>query len=197
MLMLHKPKCENKDITFNRTSPESHLHGKKHFHKNPFYFSIYAVFEADNDKDNSSIGNRTTNIFKQNPIPNGQYLVSELEDVLKSDYQKSLLVYNNVVWFADEVIKLENKRAFYFKNTNKDIVLTEEDEESFEKNIICRFCEKEIRDDKTRDHCHLTGKNRGPAHSKCKINLTQEQSIFIPFLFHNFSIYACNMFFKK
>ena len=36
--------------------------GKKHFHKNPFYFRIYADFEADNEKDNSSAGNKTTNI---------------------------------------------------------------------------------------------------------------------------------------
>ena len=34
--------------------------GKKHFHKNPLYFRIYADFEADNEKDNSIIGNKTT-----------------------------------------------------------------------------------------------------------------------------------------
>ena len=48
-----------------------------------------------------------------------------------------------------------------------------------------------------RDHCHLTGKYRGPAHSKCNINVTQKQSNFIPFIFHNFSNYDCHMFFKK
>ena len=34
--------------------------------------------------------------------------MSELEDVLKSDYYKSLLGYNNVDWFVDEIIKLQN-----------------------------------------------------------------------------------------
>ena len=38
-----------------------------------------------------------------------------------------------------------------------------------------------------RDHCHLTGKYTGPAHSKCNINVTQAQSNFIPFILHNFS----------
>ena len=61
MLMLHKPKCEIFNITTIRASPESHLHWKKHFHKNALYFRIYADFEADNEKDNSSIGNKTTN----------------------------------------------------------------------------------------------------------------------------------------
>ena len=84
MLTLHKPKCENNDITTIRTSNESHLLWKKHFHKNPLHFRIYADFEADNEKDNISVGNKTTNIYKQNPVLNGYHIVSELEDVLKS-----------------------------------------------------------------------------------------------------------------
>ena len=58
-------------------------------------------------------------------------------------------------------MKLENKMAFYFKNTKKDIIMTEKDEEDFENNIICRFCEKEVIDNKVRHHCHLTGNYRG------------------------------------
>ena len=57
---------------------------KKHFHKNPLYFRIYADFGADNEKDNSKIGNKTTNIYKQNPVLNGYHIISELEDVLES-----------------------------------------------------------------------------------------------------------------
>ena len=125
------------------------------------------------------------------------HIVSELEDVLKSDYYKSPLGYNNVDWFVDEVIKLENKMAFYFKNTNKDIIRTQEDEEDYQNNNNCRFCEKEILSDKVRDHCHLTGKYRGPAHNTCNINVTQKQSNFIPFIFHNFSNYDCHVFFKN
>ena len=81
--------------------------------------------------------------------------MSEL-DVLKSGYYKSPLGYNNVDWFVDEVIKLGNQMAFYFKNTNKDIIMTQEDED-FKNNNNCRFCEK-IESDKVRDHCHLPGK---------------------------------------
>ena len=114
MLMSHKPKCENNDITTIRTSPDCHLNWKKHFHKNPLYFRIYAHFESDNEKDNRIIGNKTTNIYKQNPVLNGYRIESELEDVLQSGYQKSLLGYDNVDWFVNEVIKLENKMAFYF-----------------------------------------------------------------------------------
>ena len=56
---------------------------------------------------------------------------------------------------------------------------------------------KKIISDKVRGHCHLTGKFIGPAHSKCNIIVTQDQSKFIPFVFHIFSNYDCHMFFKK
>ena len=112
ILMLHKPKCENNDITSIRTSIDSHVNWKKHFHKNPFCFRIYANFEADNKFDNSSVRIETTNIYKQNPILNGYEKVSELEDVLKSGYYESPLGYDNVDWFVDEVINLETKMNF-------------------------------------------------------------------------------------
>ena len=144
MLMKHKQKCGDDNITTIKTSNESHLFWKKHFHKNPLYFRIYADFEADNEKDNLCIGNKTTSIYKQNPVLNGYHMVSELEDVLKSDYYQSPLGYDNVDWFVDEVINLENKMTFYFKNTNKDIIMTQEDEEDYKNNNICRFCEKKL-----------------------------------------------------
>ena len=197
MLMKHKEKCGDDNITVIKTSNKSHLYWEKYFHKNPLYFRIYADFEADNEKDDTIVGNKTTNIYKQNPVLNGYHIVSELNDVLKSDYYKSPLGYDNVDWFVDEVVKLENKMAFYFKNTNIDIIMTQEDENDYRNDNVCRFCEKEILSDQVRDHCHLTGKYRGPAHSKCNINVTQKQSNFIPFIFHNFSNYDCHMFFKK
>ena len=87
--------------------------------------------------------------------------------------------------------------AFYFKNTEKDNLMIEEDEKDCRNINICRFCEKEILSDKVRDHCHSTESYRGAAHNKCKVNVTQRQSNFIPFIFHNFSNSDCHIFFKK
>ena len=87
--------------------------------------------------------------------------------------------------------------AFYFKKSKKDLIMTEEDEEDYRINSFCRFCETNIESDKVRDHCHLTGRYRGVAHSKCNISVTQKQRNVIPFVFHNFSKYDCHMFFKK
>ena len=65
MLMLHEQKCGDDRITTIRTSPESQIHWKKHFHRNPLFFKIYADFEADNEIDNSSIGKKATDILKK------------------------------------------------------------------------------------------------------------------------------------
>ena len=82
----------------------------------------------------------------------------------------------------NEKMKLENKMAFYLKNSNKEI-MTEKDEEDYRSNDNCRFCEKNNEADKVRDQFHLTGMKRGPAHSKCKINVIQKQIIFFHLYF--------------
>ena len=196
-LINYKENCGDNNICTIRTSSESHLYWKKHFRKNPLYFSLYADFEADNEFDNSNVGNKTTNVYKQNPVLNGYHKESELDDILQSGYYESPLVYNNVSWFVNEVIELENKMAFYFRNAKKDIIMTHEVKEDFESNNICRFCEKTIESDKVRDHCHLRGKYRGPAHNICNINVSQQQSYILPFIVHSFSNYDCHMFFKR
>ena len=141
-LINHKEKCGDDNIYTIRTSNESHLYWKKHFHKNPLYFRIIADFEADNEKDILKVGDKTTNNYKQKPVFNGYYIKSEFEDVLKSGYYESPLGYNNVDWFAKEILKLENKMTFYFKETKKDIIMTEEDEEDSKKIAFVDFVKK-------------------------------------------------------
>ena len=97
----------------------------------------------------------------------------------------------------DEIVKLENEKVFFFKNIKKDIVMTKEVEEVYRIIKICRFCEKENLSDKKCDHCHSTCKHRSPAHSIFNFNVTQKQSNFIPFIFHNFSNYDCHLLLKK
>ena len=90
-LINHKEKWGDDNICTIRTPNESHFFWKKHFHKNPLYFRINADFEADNEIDNSNVCDKTTNIYEQNPVLNGYYIISELEDVLESGYYESPL----------------------------------------------------------------------------------------------------------
>ena len=197
MLMIHNPKCENHNITTIRTSSDSHLHWKRHFHRNPFYFMIFADFKADEEMDNSSIGNEKTITYKQNSALNGYHIESELDDVLQSGFQKFPLGYENIDWFVNGVIELQNEMTFYFKNTEKHINMTGKDQEEYRNKNICQFCEINFESDKVRDNCHLTGNYTGPAHSKSTFNVTQDKSKFIPFLFHNFSNDECHLVLKS
>ena len=48
---------------------------------------------------------------------------------------------------------------------------------------------------KVRDHCHYTGRYRGPAHTKC--NLQYKILSYIPVVFHNLSGYDAHLFIKE
>ena len=69
VLNKHKKPCGEQDITSLGLSHEFQLYWKKKFDRNPLSFRICSDFEVDIEIDNSSIGNKTTNIYKQNPVP--------------------------------------------------------------------------------------------------------------------------------
>ena len=86
---------------------------------------------------------------------------------------------------------------FYYKNTKKDIIMTQEDKEDFGNNNIFRFCERETISDKVRDCCHLTGRYRDPAQSKCNINVKQSQSFLLVLYYINIVIMIVIYFLKS
>ena len=51
------------------------------------------------------------------------------------------------------------------KHVNKNLFAPQKDEKSFNSSNKCWICDKpfNVRDDKTRDHCHVTGKYRDSA----------------------------------
>ena len=61
----------------------------------------------------------------------------------------------------------------------------------------CHICFKEFEklNPKVRDHCHYTGKCRGPAHRMC--NLRYKIPSFIPIVFQNPSGYDAHLFIRE
>ena len=72
--------------------------------KSPIHSRIFADFEADNEVDNSNIGNKTANVYKKIPVCSGFYIISEKEDVLENGNYESPLEYNNVNWLIIELL---------------------------------------------------------------------------------------------
>ena len=53
------------------------------------------------------------------------------------------------------------------KHLNKESVMTKEENESFKISTKCWICNNDYADNdvEVRDHCHVTRKNRGSAHT--------------------------------
>ena len=60
---------------------------------------------------------------------------------------------------------------------------------------ICWICKQELNTDKVRDHCHVTGKFRGAAHSKYNLKLRMPRKL--PIIFHNLQGYDGHIIFKR
>ena len=62
---------------------------------------------------------------------------------------------------------------------------------------ICWICNKsfDVRDNKVRDHCHVTGRYRGAAHWSCTVNFKMTKKV--PVTFHNLEGYDSHLIFKE
>ena len=62
--------------------------------------------------------------------------------------------------------------------------------------VFCHICKKRIHNNeiKCRDHCHLTGKYRGPSHQFCNLNYQiNPERIQIPCFLHNLKNYDAHL----
>ena len=74
--------------------------------------------------------------------------------------------------------------------------MTTEDENNYQNSNDCWICNEKIKNkDKVRDHCHITGEYRGPAHSKCNLKLKMPRKL--PIFFHNLEGYDGHVIFKE
>ena len=83
------------------------------------------------------------------------------------------------------------------KHFNKELVMTKEDNEYFKNSTKCWICDNDYVDNdvKVRDHCHIRGKYRGPAHRDCSINLKLNHKI--PVVFHNLKNYDSHLIMQE
>ena len=81
------------------------------------------------------------------------------------------------------------------RHFNKNLVMSEEEEHSFQQGNSCWICEKlsDCDKEKVRDHCHVTGKFRRAAHWSCNINFQMTKKV--PVIFHNLRGYDSHLIF--
>ena len=93
-----------------------------------------------------------------------------------------------IKWLEDDVKAIANIKP-------KKMIFTEEDKKRFNESKECWICGEPMKDDKVRDHCHYTGRYRGPAHNSCNLKYRKPKSI--PVFFHNLTGYDSHLFIKK
>lgn len=161
-------------------------------------FVIYADLECILPKTNIRRGENTLVVNNHVPCGYAYRIVCRDDPSLSREVklgrgEDSVSKFiRDLVKTYNELIKIMNERKKKYRGV-KNMIITEEQKEEYEKAVTCHICNRKLcrRKDKdgvlriikVRDHCHFTGKYRGPAHKKC--NLLYRQSYKIPVIFHN------------
>ena len=169
---------------------------KNYFKQIPVPFKIYADFECNLRCVESYEGSYTKKY--QDHVPcSFAYKVVCVDD----RFTKPIVVYRgeNAAYEFIKAILKEYKycKKVMKKHFNKNLIMSEEEEEQFQLSNACWICEKLIDDDdeKVRGHCHLTGKFRGAAHWSCNINLRLTKKV--PVICHNMRGYDSHLIFRE
>ena len=160
-------------------------------------FAVYADFECLLPSIDNKIGKGTAQY--RHHTPSGFcYTITCMDD---SIYEPKTVLYTMKNDGEDvgrkfvESLESDLKDVHDVLTTEVPIQVTDDEETSFNAARECYPCGLELGDDRVRDHCHLTGKYRGAAHSKC--NLKMKIPMFVPVLFHNLEGYDSHLFVKS
>ena len=200
-LETHKNYCyENESVKINMPPPGTFLRFKNFLHSEKAPFAVYADFESlikPMDNCNPDPNKSYTKKYqKHEPISFSYYINSSMVGVYKPVLRKytktkpedadAMDVF--IKWLEEDVKAIANIKP-------KQMIFTEEDEKQFNKASDCWICGEYLGNDRVRDHCHYTGRYRGPAHNSC--NLKYRKPKIISVFFHNLSGYDSHLFIKK
>ena len=200
-LKKHKEYCyENESVKINMPQQGTFLRFKNFLHSEKAPFAIYADFESlikpmDNcDPDPNK--SYTKKYQKHEPISFSYYILCSIYGVYKSILRKYTKTKPEDADAMDVFIKwLEEDIKAIANIKEKEMIFTEEDRKQFNKASDCWICGEYLGNDRVRDHCHFTGRYRGPAHNSCNLKYRKPKSISV--FFHNLSGYDSHLFIKK
>ena len=197
----HKEYCyKNKSVKTNMPPQNTYLRFNKFLHSEKAPFAVYADFESlikplDNcDPDPNK--SYTKKYQKHEPISFSYYILCSIDGVYKPVLRKYTQTKPEDVDAMDVFIKwLEEDIKDIANIEGKEMIFTEEDRKHFNNASDCWICGEELGNDRVRDHCHFTGRYRGPAHNSCNLKYRKPKNISV--FFHNLSGYDSHLFIKK
>ena len=80
---------------------------------------------------------------------------------------------------------------------NKNLIMSPKEDERFQLSNTSSICNKlfDVADNKVRDHCHVSGRDRGAAFWSCNVNFTMTKKI--PVIFYNLDGYDSHLIFQE
>ncbi|XP_025271320.1 uncharacterized protein LOC112639960 [Camponotus floridanus] len=168
-----------------------------HSRKERIPFAVYADLECALKRKEKDKGGRTKNtrIVQHHRVHSVAYYTRCSFDDAASAYG-SYRGENCVAWFVRELRDLALRAKVALDAVVPMADLTPDEREIFTSASRCYACERpfEADDARVRDHCHLTGRFRGSAHSACNLNYKDPYVILV--FFHNLSGYDAHFIIK-
>ena len=163
--------------------PNTMLYFKNYHKQLPIPFVVYADFECFT---------KPMNTCSPNPKGIKGIVDKKIKPIIYTKTREDEDISKVFVEKLKEVTK-----GIYndFYRRPKHLRLTPTEQKSFEKAVNCHICNKELREDTVRDHCHFTGQYRGAAHNSC--NLKCRKPLILPVIFHNLQGYDAHLFIKQ
>ena len=171
VLIKHKENCLSINGKQSVKLEKGMIEFENYFKQIPVPFKIYADFECNFKKVKCNEGSYTEKY--QDHIPcSFAYKIVCIDDKFTKPtiiYRSENTAYEFIKAILEEYKYCKKIMEEYF---NKNLIMTEEEENLFQKSNNCWICKKLIDndEDKVRDHCHITGKFRGAAHKSCNLN---------------------------
>ena len=175
---------------------EKWLEFGNHRNKERVPFVVYADLECVLRKTEPDREGASSYAYQRHEVFSIGYYVRCSYDNALSSYQFRR-DKDCIAWFARQLNDLAHRVKNIVSANVPMETLSKEQWEAYRSATRCHICEKPFASDDTRvrDHCHLTGRYRGPAHSNC--NLNYKNSLYIPIVFHNLSGYDAHFIIKE
>ena len=160
-------------------------------------FVIYADFESTLEKIQTCEANPMSSYTQQvqKHTANSFCVYTKCE---QNEYSKrETYVGPNASEEFFKYLRLETQRIYDLQTKNCPMYLSDKVYATYKKAQRCYICDKPFteKDFKVKDHNHLSGKYRGPAHRSC--NLKIRYPSYIPVFMHNLSNYDAHLFVRE
>ena len=201
LLEKHIKYCSNNEtVSVKMPEPNTMLYFKNYYKQLPIPFVVYADFECFTKPMNTCSPNpkESYNYNYQKHEPSGFcfYLKGVVDKKFKPIiYTKKKEDEDISKVFVEKLTELTKGIYNDFYRRPKPLRLTRAEQKLFDEAETCHICNKELKEDKVRDHCHFTGQYRGAAHNSC--NLQCRKPMILPVIFHNLQGYDAHLFIKQ